>query len=141
MQIEKCKLPKNHKQYYYINDKGNQVYPNFFNDMFNVTFKRKPTRKTKFIVGGVTMFPNKKTQEEDKSFIKEQRSYYRKFTKLCKDNNIKFSVEENYGGYHMCDFDTPRKTECGRVGENFDTWYFDVWEDLYYQLKIEINNE
>ena len=140
MQISKCKLPKDHKQYYYINDKGNQVYPNFFNDIFGITLKKKATIKNEFIVGGVTICPNKKTEKEDKSFVKKQRSYYKKFTKLCKDNDIIFSVEEG-SGYHMCDFETARKTVCENVGENFYTWYFDEWQELYDHLQSDLNNE
>jgi hypothetical protein len=139
--MQKCKLPKNHKQYYFINKDGNQLYPNFFNDIFSILTKKKPIRKTEFIVGGVTICPNKQSEEQDKLFIKEQRSYLRKFKTLCKDNNINFSVEEKGGGYHMCDFETPRKTVCDNVGENFDTWYFDEWQELYYQLKTDLEGE
>ena len=88
--MQKCKLPKNHKQYYFINKDGNQQYPNFFNDIFSILTKKKPIRKTEFIVGGVTICPNKQSEEQDKLF---------------------------------------------------DTWYFDEWQELYYQLKTDLEGE
>jgi hypothetical protein len=99
--------------------------------------KRTPF-KSECIIAGITFYPNMTTADGYKNFVRQQRAYYRRFWKLCKDNKIEFTLEDG-NGYNMCDFDKPRKTECERVGENFQTWYFDEFQDIYYQLKKELS--
>ena len=106
-------------------------------EFINSFTENKKVIKSECIIAGITFYPNVQTEKEYKNFVKEQRAYYKKFLKLCKDNNIKFLLEEG-SGYNMCDFDKPRKTECERVGENFETWYFDEFQDIYFQLKKEL---
>jgi len=110
----------------------------FINSFTKDRIVKQTPFKSECKIAGITFYPNQTTENEYKLFVKTQRAYYRKFSKLCADNNIEFTLEEG-SGYNMCDFEKPRKTQCERVGENFQTWYFDEFQDIYYQLKRELS--
>ncbi len=143
--IAKCKLPKNHKDYYYGDEEGRQIYPNLFNHLLSVPRVAIPKEPRIYKVGGLPCTKGNKGNIDGLSheeYRAREKSYYQKFKRICDKNNLGFEVNDYDHLQGEVHFDKDIGLCCFVTGEpHGDYTIFEDWEGMYLTVKEYFEGE
>tara|TARA_B100001094_G_scaffold151890_1_gene147024 strand:- start:5499 stop:5945 length:447 start_codon:yes stop_codon:yes gene_type:complete len=143
--IAKCKLPKNHKDYYYGDEEGRQIYPNLFNHLLSVPRVAIPKEPRIYKVGGLPCTKGNKGNIDGLSheeYRAREKSYYQKFKRICDKNNLGFEVNDYDHPQGEVHFDKDIGLCCFVTGEpHGDYTIFEDWEGMYLTVKEYFEGE